>query len=198
MAIDSTAAAKAVMGGLRNAQRTYQTWSGLLAPPENLTTVSVARAILHVDGAARLTLQSNIAEVLSEAGRRPGRPPEVLRSRGRFDIVVRSGSNVPRGVIEIKSIWIRNVVRDVERVCGAIESTDRIRWGLVACIYADDDAGRSGAGRATERAANAFHGAEEVVDRSRYSLNLKQHQHRARHRQVDNGAWMAQVLQIYR
>lgn len=77
MAIDSTAVAKAERRGLRRAQTTYQAWSGLWAPPEPVTTVSVAKAIRSVDGVAWVTLEHNIDDVLSRARPRPGPKPDL-------------------------------------------------------------------------------------------------------------------------
>lgn len=192
MAIDPAAVAKAARRGLRRAQTTYQAWSGLWAPPEPMTTVSVAKAIRSVDGVAWVTLEHNIDDVMSRARPRPGPKPD-LPKQGRFDVVVWRSTNVPSGVIEIKSIWSARLIGDVRRVCRAIRGTQRIRWGLVACIYAFDDAGRSGEDQAAERAASAVGEAEVVVDR----FNLRLKRHRGRPRSEDDGGWMVQVLEIH-
>ena len=192
MAIDSTSVAKAARRGLRKAQVTYQAWSGLWAPPEPMTAIGVAKAIRSVDGVAWVTLEHNIDDVLSRARPRPGPKPD-LPKQGRFDVVVWRSTNVPSGVIEIKSIWNARLIRDVRRVCRAIRGTQRIRWGLVACIYALDDAGRPGEERVRDRATNALREAETVVG----DLELRLKRHRSRPRSEDDGGWMVQVLEIY-
>ena len=192
MAVDATSVAKAARRGLLRAQATYHAWSGMWAPPEPMTTVSVAKAIRSVDGVAWVTLEHNIDDVLSRARPRPGPKPD-LPKQGRFDVVVWRSTNVPSGVIEIKSIWNAKLIRDVRRVCRAIRGTERIRWGLVACIYALDDAGRPGKDRARDQATNALSEAETVVG----DLKLKLKKHRSRPRSEDDGGWMVQVLEIH-
>lgn len=193
MPIDPTSVAKAARRGLYTAQVTYRAWSGLWAPPEPITTVSVAKAVHSVDGVAKVTLESNIDAVLSWAQPRPGPKPDLPR-QGRFDIVVWRSTNVPSGVIEVKSIWNARLIHDVRRVCNTIRGTKRIRWGLVACICALDDAGRPGVDLVAEQANNAVREAEMAVDR----LKLKLKRHRSRPRNEDDGGWLLQVLEIHK
>jgi len=87
---------------------------------------------------------------------------------------------MPSGVIEIKSIWNAKLIRDVRRVCRAIRATRRIRWGLVASVYAFDDAGKPGDDLAAERANNHVRKAKMVV--ADFGLGLKRHRSRPRQR----------------
>ena len=88
--------------------------------------------------AAKVTLEHNVRDVLKAAHGAKGRPADSLPKQGRFDIVVWNAWG-PNGVIEVKTRGYSTLLRDVRRVCAAVSNAERIRWGLVAYVYALED-----------------------------------------------------------
>ena len=185
--------AKVAKRGLINAQRTYESWSGgSMTPPEYFATVSIARSVARVPGVAKVTLEHNVRCVLKAARGGKGRPADTLPKQGRFDIVVWNRRG-PNGVIEVKTRGYSTLLRDVRRVCDAVRNAERIRWGLVAYLYAlEDGDGKSG----SERVADGVSSVAERAGRTARRRGSAMRRHRGRPRKRDKGAWTAEVLEF--
>ena len=193
--IDVGEVAPAAKRGLVNAQKTYESWSGWWwAPPEYVGTMGVAKAVHRLESVKWVTLEHNVRNALREARGGMGRPADNLSKQGRFDIVV-WGTNKPQGVIEVKTRGYSTLVRDVERVCNAIENAKGIRWGLVAYLYAWSDGEiKEGKDRVSGRVEGIADRAQRLVD----GRDMHFERHRGTPRVREGGAWTVEVLEVRR
>ena len=190
--------ARTVRRALVKAQARHHEWTGLWwPPPEYVATVEIADAVYRLEDVDWVTPERGVEDTLQRAGRGPGRPANALRSQGRFDIVVWSG-NQPAGVIEVKTRTWSALKKDVERVCATIRNAQRIDWGIVAFIsfinaFADGPQ-KMGRERVLDRTRNLAAESEQVVG----DYGLRFTRHRGKTRLEDEGAWTAEVFEIYR
>ena len=146
----------------------------------------------RVEGVAKVTLERNVREILKAAHGGMGRPADSLPKQGRFDIVVWNMWG-PNGVIEVKTRGYSTLLRDVRRVCDAVSNAERIRWGLVAYLYAlNDREGKSG----SERVADGVSSIAERASRTARLCRCAIRRYRGRSRKRAGGAWTAEVLEI--
>lgn len=194
MPIDSDEVARTARKALEKAQKRHEEWSGWWwAPPEYVATVQVAGAVHQCAKVAWVTPEYGITDTLACAGRSTGSKPD-LPPQGRFDIVVWTKKR-PRGVIEIKTRGISKLPGDVERVCEAIAASKRIDWGLVAFICAryNGDA-KSGRDWVRDETSHFAENAKRTVKEH----GLASVRHRGKMHKEEDGAWVAEVLEIRR
>ena len=191
--MESREVARLAKRGLVNAQQLYEAWSkNWAAPPEYLATVSIARSVSRLGGVDKVTLEGNVGDVLYAAHGGMGRPAESLPRQGRFDIVVWNTWG-PNGVVEVKTRGYSTLLRDVRRVCDALANAERIRWGLVAYLFAmDDGEGKEGKLRVADGTSSVAARASRIAARRR--CTMRRHAGRARSR--EGGAWTAEVLEF--
>ena len=118
VSIDSLASA--TLEGIGEAHREYEALSHgdwVWSAAEYYLTVHVARSIGAIKGAPPVTIESNRAGAVSDAGAEvPGPRPKQARLNGRCDLVVWWQDYTPRALIEIKrqpggrTSWIGDVI----------------------------------------------------------------------------------------
>ena len=131
-------------------------------------------------------------DVLKAAHGGKGRPADTLPKQGRLDVVIWNTWG-PNGVIEVKTRGYLTLLRDVRRVCDAVRNAERIRWGLVAYVYAlEDREEKSGSERVADGVSSVAERAARTARRRRCAMR----RHRGRPRKRNGGAWTAEVLEI--
>ena len=185
--------------GIVNAQDDYEDWSEcwLWEAPEYLVTTYIAREISKIDDRQFwMYLEYSVRQAINDAGGLgSGRPPNALRLKGKFDIVLWD-DDVQTAVIEVKNQvhWFSEISADIERICVAMNRQENIQLGLVAFYtskYLEGEEARVGE-VVEDRMSRIVYDAEKAVKRR--EMNLVSHATDIQ--TVDDSAWAATVLQI--
>lgn len=117
----------AIIHGIEAAEKLYSSltcghgWLG--EAPEYLVTIEVARSLGKRLGTRWINLEYGVRQALRDAGStRRGRPKEVQRTRGRYDILLSRKGGDPWCVVEVKSpVWSVSVLeQDIRRICATL------------------------------------------------------------------------------
>ena len=128
------------LAGISEAQKKYEYWTGgrwLWEAPEYMVTTYIAKHIANIeDKTFYLTLEHQVRDALDKAGGLPVKePPDVLRLKGKFDVLVWWANDTPRAVIEVKKKVARfsDIEADVSRICAILSIPDTsFRCGFIA------------------------------------------------------------------
>ena len=193
------------LAGISEAQKRYEYWTGgrwLWEAPEYMVTTYIAKHISGIeDKSFYLTLEHKVRDAIDEAGGLPpGKPPDVLRRNGKFDILVWWANETPRAVIEVKKQVKRfsDIKADVSRICAILSIPDTsFRCGFIAYYTSrGDHNGESVKEVVSERAKRVSSGLKSHVKKDFAKLKIKRYP-----RKVvgdNNDAWTAEVLKISR
>ena len=188
------------LAGISEAQKKYEYWTGgrwLWEAPEYMVTTYIAKHISDIeDKTFYLTLEHKVRDAIDKAGGLPpGKPPDVLRLKGKFDILVWWANEKPRAVIEVKKQVKRfsDIKADVSRICAILNIPDTsFRCGFIAYYTSKYDKHGLVKDRVIER-------VEEVAKEVKIFANKKGKKFKRYYGKVegdDSDAWTVEVLKI--
>lgn len=182
----------AAIRGMNKAQKDYELWSGgcwLWEAPEYFAGTYVAQSIANTagkDGPWYLTMENGAKQAIADAGAVGcGKLHNKIRHRGRFDLLLWWGSEMPRAPIEIKCqvTQFKKIQEDIERLEKVIhrkETESSIQFGMSVFYTSAKDKTGKAAKEKTERriaaiidATRSHIGAntELVVSKSRIKVD---------------------------
>ena len=192
------------LAGISEAQKTYDYWTGgrwLWEAPEYMVTTYIAKHIAVIeDKTFYLTLEHKVrGAIIKAGGLPPGKPPDVLRLKGKFDILVwwANEKEKPRAVIEVKKQVKRfsDIEADVSRICAILNIPDTsFRCGFIAYYTSKYDYRGLVKERVIERVDKVAKDVKLFANKDgkkfkRYSGKVKGD---------DSDAWTVEVLKISR
>lgn len=194
------AVANESLAGIFEAQRVYKRWTddycSLRYAPEYLVTTYIAKRISTLKEIS-LTLENNVKDAIDDAGGLPpGKPPHVLRYKGKFDILIWTKRD--SAIIEVKRqvySFTSPVRADVSRICATLNKQENFKCGFMAYYtFIRDGESRLAKKRLKKRMEGVADRIEEfAVGKEK---KIKRYPQEAKISKDDEGAWGCQVLKI--
>lgn len=144
---------KAALKGLKNAQKSYESWSGgqwLDSAPEYLITCEIAKSIDMLasknNKKISITLEDNVRATLEcTNGLTCGKHKKTITKLGRSDIVIWQANDMPRAIIEVKKGYSfhEKCKYDVKRIADMLLKGGKAKCGSlefgVFAMYTSDE-----------------------------------------------------------
>ena len=190
------------LAGISEAQKKYEYWTGgrwLWEAPEYMVTTYIAKHISVLeDKTFYLTLEHKVRDALDKAGGLPlppGEPPDVLRLKGKFDILVWWANDTPRAVIEVKKKVKRfsDIEADVSRICAILNIPDTsFRCGFIAYYTSKYDKHGLAKDRVNERVKEVAKDVKKFANKNGKTFK----RYYGKVKGDDSDAWTVEVLKI--
>jgi hypothetical protein len=146
----------AVHAGMRQASRTFETWSGGLPiitfGVENMISTYISMSLFNSFGKRGYMVTPEtpfgVIEEWANAEARTGRPRSILSNQHRADVVLWNDKSKPVGVIEVKRHWTSDrCLNDIDRLDALLDrygslSGGAVQYGLLAVMLGCDPEGR--------------------------------------------------------